>query len=111
MVEDELYDVFWTPDFTEDVLAAVSYIAEELGSPQAAQDLLAGVSEKLEIRRQMPMSAPSYKGPTGQVRYVISYKRFDIYYVIEGSAIKAIGLKHQLQDGRHGILPRENDTE
>lgn len=45
MVKGELYDVLWTPDFTEDVFAAVSYIAEELGSPQAAQDLLAGVSE------------------------------------------------------------------
>ena len=30
---------------------------------------------------------------------------YDVYYVIEGRVIKAIGLKHQLQDGSRGTLP------
>ena len=41
------------------------------------------------------------------MRYIVTYKNWDIYYVIEGSAIKAIGLKHHLQAGGRGELPRE----
>ena len=105
MVDGDLYEVRWTPDFTEDVFAAVSYVSGVLGSPIAAQNLLEGIAKTLESRRAMPTAALSYVGPTGVTRYVAAYKRWDIYYVIEGNTIKAIGLKHQLQDGPRGTLP------
>ena len=110
MVEGELYDVYWTPDFTEDVYAAVSYVAEELGSPIAAQSLLDGIVKTLEARRAMPTAALAYTSPTGTTRYIASFKRWDVYYVIEGHTIKAIGLKHQLQDGSRGVLPGEQGS-
>ncbi len=109
MVDGGLYDVYWTPDFTEDVYAAVSYVADVLGSPMAAENLLEGVVEALESRRAMPTAALAYASPTGTTRYIASYKHWDIYYVIEGHAIKAIGLKHQLQDGPRGTLPGERN--
>ena len=104
---DGLYDVRWTPDFTDDVAAAVAYVADELGSPIAAQSLLEGVVELLDSKRAMPTAATSYESPAGTTRYVASYKRWDVYYVVESRTIKAIGLKHQLQDGPRGALPRE----
>ena len=105
MVEGRLYDVCWTPDFTEDVYGAVSYVADELGNPIAARKLLEGIEEVLESKRAMPTAALSYMSPSGATRYVASFKRWDIYYVVEERAIKAIGLKHQLQGGLRGELP------
>lgn len=106
MVDDpRLRDVYWTPDFTEDVAAAVGYVAEALGSPKAAGDLLDGIVEALESRRAAPEAATSYVGSTGTTRYIASYRRFDIHYVIEDGAIKAIGLKHQLQGPDRTTLP------
>ena len=49
--------------------------------------------------------APSYLSPSGTTRYVATYRRWDVYYVIEGRAVKAIGLKHQLQNGPRDTLP------
>ena len=51
MVDDGLYDIYWTPDFTEDVHDAVAYVANELGSPIAARNLLDGIIEILESKR------------------------------------------------------------
>lgn len=108
MVKDgKLYKVYWTPGFSEDLFAAVTYIAEELSSPRAAQALFEGVSEQLESRRAMPTAATTRTAPDGTTRYIVTYKNWDIYYIIEGDAIKAIGLKHHLQSGGRGILPRD----
>ena len=104
MVEGGLYEVYWTPEFTEDVASAVSYVAEELASPIAARNLLDGITSLLDSKRAMPTAAISYTSPTGTTRYVASYGKWDICYVVEGQAIKAIGLKHQLQDGPRGTL-------
>lgn len=108
MVASEHYEVRWTPDFTEDVHTAVSYVAHVLDSPKAAERLLEGIVGALESRRALPTAAPTYASPAGRTCYVISYKRWDIYYVIEGHTIKAIGLKHQLQDNPRGVLPGEH---
>ena len=109
MVSDaELYDVFWTPEFTEDVYAAVSYIAEELGNPVAAERMLDGIEALLDSKRAMPTAATTYVGSTGTMRYIARYRRFDVHYVIEGRTIKAIGLKHQLQGSSRTTLPRES---
>lgn len=107
MVDGDLYDVYWTPDFTDDVTEAAAYISEELGSPIAARNLLEGVTELLDSKRAMPTAATSYESPAGTTRYIASYKKWDVYYTVEGRTIKAIGLKHQLQDGPRGTLPRE----
>ncbi|MBQ9022026.1 MAG: type II toxin-antitoxin system RelE/ParE family toxin [Eggerthellaceae bacterium] len=108
MVEDgKLYDVLWTPDFTEDLFEAVAYITEELGSPMAAWALFDGVCELLDSQRAMPTSATTKAGKDGSTRYIVTYKNWDIYYIIEGDAIKVIGLKHHLQAGGRGVLPSE----
>ena len=108
MVDGDLYDVYWTPEFSEDVYGAVSYVAHELGSPIAARNLLDGITQVLDSKRAMPTAAPSYMSPAETTRYVVAFKRWDIYYVIEGHVIKAIGLKHQLQDGPRGSLPGDS---
>lgn len=108
MVEDDFYDLYWTPDFTEDAYAAIFYVADALDSPIAAQNLLDGIVEALESKRVMPAAASAYASPTGTTRYVAACRRWDVYYAIEGHAIKAIGLKHQLQGGSRGILPNEH---
>lgn len=107
MVDEGFYEVFWTSDFSEDVYGAVSYISNTLGSPKAARNLLESIVASLEAKRAMPTAAPSFLGSTGILRYVVSVDRWDVYYVIEGRVIKAIGLKHQLQKGPRGILPRD----
>ena len=56
MVED-LFDVAWTPDFTEDLLLAVEYLRNRLRAPKAARDLYDGVVEALENQRAMPTAA------------------------------------------------------
>ncbi len=112
MVENgKLYDILWTPDFTEDLFEAVTYITEELGSPMAAQALFDGVCDQLDSRRAMPTSAATKTGKDGTMRYIVTYKNWDVYYVIEGDSIKAIGLKHHLQAGGRGTLPREHGPE
>jgi plasmid stabilization system protein ParE len=107
MVDDELYEVYWTPDFIEDMIAAATYIAKELGSPIAAQNLLEGITELLDSKRAAPTAATTCESPTGTTRYIATYKKWDVYYIIEEHTIKAIGLKHQLQDGPRGTLPHE----
>ena len=108
MVDGDLYDVQWTPEFSEDVYGAVSYVEYELGSPVAARNLLDGIIGTLDSKRAMPTAALSYKSPSGTTRYVAAFKRWDIYYVVEGRVIKAIGLKHQLQYGPRGTLPNDS---
>ena len=93
----ELYPVVWTPNFTEDVSLAVEYVAKVLKAPMAARNLFEGVNAQLENVRAVPTAAVVRKGPSGEQFYMISYKNWNIYYVIECKTIKAIGLKHQLQ--------------
>ena len=94
---DKLYPVVWTPDFVLDVSLAVEYVAKILKAPIAAHNLFDGINAQLENVRAMPTAAVSRKGPRGETFYVISYKNYNIYYVVEQGVIKAIGFKHQLQ--------------
>ena len=107
MVGDGLYRVVLTPEFEEDLLGAAKYVANELASPIAAKNLVEGVQEALDKKRAMPTAAPTFVGAAGTTRYVATYKRWNAYYVIEGDSMKVLGLKHQLQGGRSGTLPRE----
>ena len=108
MVENgKLYSVFWTPGFAEDLFEAVAYITDELGSPMAAQALFDGVCKQLESQRAMPTSATTKSGKDGMTWYIVTYKNWDIHYIIDGDAIKAIGLKHHLQSAGRDVLPGE----
>ena len=94
---DELYSVVWTPDFVEDVALAVEYVATVLKAPIAARKLLKGINDQLENVRAMPTAAVVKRGPQNEIFYTVSYKNYNIYYVLEDRTIKAVGLKHQLQ--------------
>ena len=96
MVED-LFDVAWTPDFTEDLLLAVEYLRNRLRAPKAARDLYDGVVEALENQRAMPTAAVVKWGANGSRYYTVTCGKFAVYYTIEGKTIKALALKHQLQ--------------
>ena len=105
--EDGLYGVEWTPDFAEDVVGAASYIEDVLKSPRAAQNLYAGIEERLDSQRTMPTSATARVGPDGATYYIVTYKNWDIYYIIDGRVIAAVALKHHLQSGGRVVLPKD----
>lgn len=106
MVEDgRLYSVEWTPEFAEDVVAALSYIADELKSPMAAQNLYTGIEKQLDSQRAMPTSASTRRSSNGLTYYIVTYKNWDIYYMIDSDAIVPLALKHHLQDGGRNTLP------
>ena len=98
---DKRYEVVLTPDFLQDLEAAVRYVGEGLGSPQAARQLYAAVREKVEGLALLPTAAV-VRGFTadGRKRYAVSHKRYDIHYVVEGDVVRVTALKHQLQDYR-----------
>ena len=79
-------NALWTPDFTEDLFEAVTYITDELGSPLAAQALFEGVCERLDSQRAMPTSVTTKTGNDGTTRYIVTHESWDVYYVIEGDA-------------------------
>lgn len=94
---DGLYPIVWTPDFVRDVSLAVEYVAEVPKAPIAARNLLEGIDAQLENVRAMPTTATLRKGSDGERFYMLSYKNWNIYYVIESETNKAVCLKHQLQ--------------
>lgn len=98
---DKLYEVVLTPDFLEDLEAAVRYVGEELESPGAARQLYIAVREKVEGLAVLP-GAAAVRGMTadGRMRYAVSHKRYDIHYVIDGTVVRVTALKHQLQNYR-----------
>ena len=95
---DKLCKVVWTSDFVEDVTLAVEYVSDVLKSPIAARNLFDGVIAQLENVRALPTAAAHRKSLHGEDFYMISYKNFNIYYILEDDVIKAVGLKHQLQN-------------
>jgi hypothetical protein len=101
MVDNECveYEVVLTPQFLDDLSACVNYVSESLSSPQTAKRMYEGVRDKVLALSIMPQAAASYLSPlTRSMRYVVSYGRYDIHYYIEGSRVKVLGLKHQLQN-------------
>ena len=108
MVDDgKLYAVEWTPEFVEDVVAAVSYITNELKSPMAAKNLYAGIEKQLDSQRAMPTSATTRVDTNGTTYYIVTHKNWDIYYFIDEETIVAVSLKHHLQAGGRGALLRD----
>jgi plasmid stabilization system protein ParE len=95
---NKLYPVVWTPDFLEDVSLAVEYVANVLKAPIAAKNMLDGITAQLENVRAIPTAAVVRYGQRGEKYYILSYKNYNIYYIIENETIKAVGLKHQLQN-------------
>ncbi|MGI6754579.1 MAG: type II toxin-antitoxin system RelE/ParE family toxin [Atopobiaceae bacterium] len=93
----DAYEVFWTPEFKEDVLLAVDYIQNYLKSPSAAKGLLADVEDVLETVSVMPRAAVRRITPAGTEFYVVAYKHWNIFYTVNGHTIKVVALKHQLQ--------------
>lgn len=103
MVEDspEQYEVMLTPAFMEDLAACTSYIAIQLKSPLTARKTYEAIRDKVLSLSMLPQAATSYTSPTtGTMRYKISYKNYDIHYCIEGTTVRILGLKHQLQNDR-----------
>jgi plasmid stabilization system protein ParE len=99
--DDFEYEVILTPQFLDDLLDCVNYVANVLSSPQAARQMYEVIRDKVLALSIMPQVALSYVSPTtGSTRYVISYNKYDIHYCIEGNKVKVLGLKHQLQDDR-----------
>ena len=102
LYSDEVeYEVLLTPHFIDDLTLTIDYIESVLGSPVAAKTMYLAVKDKVEALKRLPQAALSYVSPSGSVRYVVSYKRYDIHYSIEGNVIKVLGLKHSLQDTRY----------
>lgn len=94
----KVYSIVWTSEFFEDVVCAVEYVAQVLKAPVAARNMLDGINAKLENMRTMPTAAVMCKGLHGETFYVVSYKSYNIYYIVDHDAIKAVGFKHQSQN-------------
>lgn len=100
VTEDEPigYDIVLTPNFLDDLSECVDYIANQFKSPATARKTYKAIRAKVLDLKLLPQAAINYVSPTtGTARYIISYKRFDIHYCIDGKVVRVLGLKHQLQ--------------
>ena len=99
MVEElPRFRVVVTPAFAEDFTSAVNYIAYALASPIAARNMRDGIQAKIDALAVMPTASASYTTSRGEVRHKVAYKRYEIHFVIEGTTVRILALKHQLQN-------------
>ena len=96
---EENYSVVLTPQFLEDLESCVEYIFFVLKSPNAARDMYLEIKKRVLGLAKFPQAAISYVSPvSGRKRYKISYKNYDIHYVVDGKNVRVLGIKHQLQN-------------
>ena len=94
------YSVLITESFKHDVVEAVDYIDDRLGSPSAAKKLLDAIDNVLGFVQRMPeMHAVSTKPRLNErgIRECL-VEHYVITYRIDGLRIVVLRLFHQTQD-------------
>lgn len=83
------YTVQALPLFDDDVYKAVSYISNELHNPQAANNLIDGISSAINKRSENPLSfEPCFFPTIDEPYYRIYVGNYVIYYVVNGACME-----------------------
>lgn len=70
-----------------------------LKSPIAAREMYLEIKKRVLGLAEFPQAAISYASPvSGNKRYKITYKNYDIHYVVDDKYVRVLGIKHQLQN-------------
>lgn len=68
-------------------------------SPIAAREMYLEIKKRVLGLAEFPQAAISYASPvSGNKRYKITYKNYDIHYVVDDKYVRVLGIKHQLQN-------------
>ena len=97
------YKIRFMPLAIQDISEITDYIADVLGAPQAAYDLLTKIDEAVEPLEQFPFAFPAYKDAAFaklgyRIRPVDNYL---LFYVVAGNAVeirRVIYAKRNLPD-------------
>ena len=94
------YSILVAESFRRDLIGAIGYLVDELGSPMAAGRLLDAVDNAIDLMGRMPeMHAVSSKPLLGERGFrECLVEGYVIVYRIEGKAIAIQRLFHQSQD-------------
>lgn len=96
---EKSYSVVLTPQFLEDLESCIEYISVVLKSPIAAREMYLKIKKRVLDLAEFPQAAISYVSPvSGHKRYKITYKNYDIHYVVDDKYVRVLGIKHQLQN-------------
>ena len=90
-------EILYTENFLDSFLLAKEYIENELSSPLAAQNFVDSVFEKIENTSATPTIAVKRFTLEGVPCFVISYKKWNIYYSVEDNTMKILDIIHQSQ--------------
>lgn len=70
-----------------------------LKSPIAAREMYLEIKKRVLGLAEFPQAAISYASSvSGNKRYKITYKNYDIHYVVDDKYVRVLGIKHQLQN-------------
>lgn len=84
------YELRYLPLFWDDLNAAVTYIANVLGNPAAAERLVDQVESKILEYRENPTIATVFQSrrPRPQTYYWFAVGNYMVFYVVEGRAME-----------------------
>ena len=84
------YKLQYLPLFWDDLNAAVSYIADVLRAPEAAERLLDQVEESIRRHVDNPTIAPIYKSSKSRPNpyYWYSVGNYMVFYVVIGNVVE-----------------------
>ena len=84
------YKLSYLPLFWDDLNKAVSYIANTLGNPGAAERLVDQLEEKIFEYRQNPTIATKYRSTKhrAQQYYWFAVGNYMVFYVVEGDVME-----------------------
>lgn len=93
------FEVHITEAFEDDVKQTLSYLEDSLGSPKAAESLMASIDDAVELLAEQPfLHAVSKRSASSAHPYRIhSVKNYVIAYAIKGAEVWLLRLFHQAQ--------------
>lgn len=88
--ERKEYRLRYLPLFWDDLNSAVTYVADVLKSPRAAEDMLDEVEAKILNQQKTPTIAPKYKSDKKRSDdyYWIEVGNYMIFYVLIGDVME-----------------------
>ena len=95
-----MYRIVYLPLAEEDVLAAVEYIADKLGNPQAAESLLDELDRTAEQLALFPYSSELYYSdrPIRDELRKVPVKGYVLYYTVRDDTVEIRRLIHGRRD-------------
>ena len=97
-----MYKVRYLPLAEDDVLDAVTYLADKLGNPNAAAALLNELDKKAQRIARFPYAGDLYRTtrPVRDEVRMMSVKSYVLYYTVTEDTVEVRRLLHGRQDRR-----------